>query len=50
MAFIVQELEQARTADYQTSLVAFVNCLVISTSKLIDRIRIRNEFVGKLKL
>ncbi|CAG9765183.1 unnamed protein product [Ceutorhynchus assimilis] len=44
MAFIVQELEQARTTDYQTALVAFINCLIISTSNLIDRIRIRNEF------
>lgn len=47
MGFIVQELEQARTTDYQTALVAFINCLVISTSKLIERIQIRNEFVGK---
>ncbi|KAL1491996.1 hypothetical protein ABEB36_012506 [Hypothenemus hampei] len=45
MAFIVQELEQARTPDYQTALVAFINCLIISTSNLLDRIRIRNEFI-----
>ncbi|XP_066138967.1 inverted formin-2 isoform X1 [Euwallacea fornicatus] len=45
MAFIVQELEQARTTDYQTALVAFVNCLIISTSKLLERIQLRNEFI-----
>ncbi|KAH1022552.1 hypothetical protein HUJ04_011938 [Dendroctonus ponderosae] len=45
MAFIVQELEQTRISDYQTALVAFINCLVISTSNLRDRVRIRNEFI-----
>lgn len=32
--------------EYQTALVAFINCLIISTPRLVDRVRLRNEFVG----
>ncbi|XP_063233866.1 uncharacterized protein LOC134537410 [Bacillus rossius redtenbacheri] len=46
---VVSELRAASAVDYQTALVAFVNCLIISTPQLKDRIRIRNEFIG-LKL
>ncbi|XP_047102012.1 uncharacterized protein LOC124721206 [Schistocerca piceifrons] len=46
---IVSELQNATAIDYQTALVAFINCLLISTPQLKDRIRIRNEFIG-LKL
>ena len=31
---IVEELKQAKSTDYQTVLVAFVNCLIISTPQL----------------
>ncbi|EEZ97607.1 inverted formin-2 [Tribolium castaneum] len=43
---IVQELSRATAVDYQTALVAFINCLIISTPRLTDRIRRRNEFIG----
>ncbi|XP_054270873.1 inverted formin-2 isoform X2 [Macrosteles quadrilineatus] len=46
---VVDELQVATAVDYQTVLVAFLNCLIISTPDLKDRIRIRNEFIG-LKL
>ncbi|XP_075228293.1 uncharacterized protein LOC142328432 isoform X2 [Lycorma delicatula] len=46
---VVTELQQATAEDYQTALVAFINCLIISTPQLHDRIRVRNEFIG-LKL
>ncbi|XP_018047519.1 PREDICTED: uncharacterized protein LOC108686621 isoform X3 [Atta colombica] len=46
---VVDELQKATSEDYQTALLAFINCLVISTPVLKDRIRIRNEFIG-LKL
>ncbi|XP_012532243.2 uncharacterized protein LOC105834370 isoform X1 [Monomorium pharaonis] len=46
---VVDELQKATVEDYQTALLAFINCLVISTPVLKDRIRIRNEFIG-LKL
>ena len=44
---IVSELRTAATVDYQTALVAFINCIIISTPQLKERIRIRNEFIGK---
>ncbi|KAJ8985106.1 hypothetical protein NQ317_019792 [Molorchus minor] len=43
---IVQEIDRATVVDYQTALVAFVNCLIISTPRLADRARLRNEFIG----
>ncbi|XP_017883156.1 uncharacterized protein LOC108626791 [Ceratina calcarata] len=46
---VVDELQNAATEDYKTALLAFINCLVISTPVLKDRIRLRNEFIG-LKL
>nr|CAD7199276.1 unnamed protein product [Timema douglasi] len=46
---VVSELRDATSVEYQNALVAFINCLIISTPQLKDRIRIRNEFIG-LKL
>ncbi|XP_065578323.1 FH2 domain-containing protein 1-like isoform X2 [Artemia franciscana] len=46
---ILKELKNAQTNEYKAALIAFINCLIISTTNLHDRIRIRNEFVG-LKL
>lgn len=43
---VVEELKAASTAEYNTALVAFINCIIISTPQLKDRIRIRNEFIG----
>ncbi|KAJ8918956.1 hypothetical protein NQ315_016858 [Exocentrus adspersus] len=43
---IVQELDRATVVEYQTALVAFINCLIISTPRLTDRARLRNEFIG----
>jgi hypothetical protein len=48
-AVVVRELRDAPTVEYKTALVAFINCIIISTPQLKDRLRIRNEFVG-LKL
>lgn len=52
LQIVVRELQWAlskgqETSDYQTAIVAFINCLIISTPQLRDRIRIRNEFIGK---
>ena len=30
-------------------MLAFINCLIISTPQLKDRNRLRNEFIGKHK-
>ncbi|XP_065209614.1 inverted formin-2 isoform X2 [Planococcus citri] len=50
LKLIVDELRNKENPlDYKTTLLAFVNCLIISTPQLKDRVRIRNEFIG-LKL
>uniref|UniRef100_A0A1Y1M1V1 FH2 domain-containing protein n=3 Tax=Photinus pyralis TaxID=7054 RepID=A0A1Y1M1V1_PHOPY len=46
LTVIVKELDRATAVDYQTALVAFINCLIISTPRLTDRTRLRNEFIG----
>lgn len=46
LRIVVEELQNATAEDYRTALLAFINCLVISTPVLKDRIRIRNEFIG----
>ena len=46
---MVEELRGAdRLSDdeYKTVLLAFINCLIISTPELKDRNRVRNEFIG----
>ncbi|XP_018332237.1 formin-J [Agrilus planipennis] len=45
-SFIVKELDRTTAVDYQTALVAFINCLIISTPRVVDRTRLRNEFIG----
>ncbi|XP_017782508.1 PREDICTED: inverted formin-2 [Nicrophorus vespilloides] len=46
LSVIVKELAEATELDYQTALVAFINCLIISIPRLTDRNRLRNEFIG----
>merc|ERR1712083_666310 len=46
---VVDDLRQAKANEYRTVLLAFINCLVISTPQLKERNRLRNEFIG-LKL
>lgn len=51
LKIIVIELEAPNTPiEYQVALLSFVNCLINATQGLRDRIRIRNEFVGKFEL
>jgi len=44
---VVMELQQADTFAYQTTLLAFVNCLVLVEQNLRKRVRVRNELLGK---
>ena len=49
LKLIVDELQNKENPlDYKTTLLAFVNCLIISTPQLKDRVRIRNEFIGNV--
>ncbi|CAL1261437.1 unnamed protein product [Larinioides sclopetarius] len=43
---VVDELRSSSDLDYLSTVVAFVNCTIISSKSLKDRIRIRNEFIG----
>lgn len=49
-SLIVNELKTAELVPYKTTLVAFINCILVATEELDDRIRVRNEFIGKSKL
>jgi hypothetical protein len=42
----VLELQQADTFAYQTTLLAFVNCLILVEQNLRKRMCIRNELLG----
>ncbi|CAH1777295.1 unnamed protein product [Owenia fusiformis] len=48
-SLISDELNQAKVTAYKSTLVALINCIIISTDNIEERIRIRNEFIG-LKL
>lgn len=43
---VVEELKQTEVADYQTTLLAFVNCVVLGAGSLPTRAALRNEFIG----
>ncbi|CAL8104840.1 unnamed protein product [Orchesella dallaii] len=47
--FIVSELRSGPNVEYQTAVLAFINCMILATPDLHERIRIRSEFIG-LKL
>lgn len=43
---VVEELASAEVMDYQATLLAFVNCIVLGVGSLQGRVAIRNEFIG----
>ena len=47
-SLIIEELRNADATSYKTTLVAFINCILIATESLEGRVRLRNELVGKL--
>jgi len=44
---VVNELDKSSNLEYKVALLSFVNCVIISSKSLQDRIRIRNEFIGE---
>ncbi|KAK3599935.1 hypothetical protein CHS0354_012578 [Potamilus streckersoni] len=48
-SLILDELRAIDNVPYQTVLLEFINCIIIYTEKIEERVRIRNEFFG-LKL
>jgi len=47
LEILVTELQNATAVDYKTAILAFINCLIISTPQIQDRIRMRTEFIGE---
>jgi len=45
-SLIVNELRMAELTPYKITILAFVNCILVATDSLDDRICIRNEFIG----
>lgn len=45
---VIEELRSAEVVDYQTTLVAFINCVILGVSHLQTRVSLRNEFIGEL--
>ncbi|CAL4065974.1 unnamed protein product, partial [Meganyctiphanes norvegica] len=43
---VLEELREAEVVDYQTTLVAFINCLILGAQHLPTRVALRNEFIG----
>lgn len=43
---IVHELRTAELVSYKTILIAFINCILVATEDLEDRVRLRNQFIG----
>ncbi|XP_071086778.1 inverted formin-2-like isoform X2 [Haliotis cracherodii] len=45
-SLIVNELKGAELVPYRTTLVAFINCILVATDDLRERTMIRSEFTG----
>ncbi|XP_050417199.1 inverted formin-2 isoform X2 [Patella vulgata] len=45
-SIIVNELKNAELLPYKTTLMAFINCILVGTDELQERISIRNQFIG----
>ncbi|CRK96966.1 CLUMA_CG010313, isoform A [Clunio marinus] len=43
---VVTELDKTTAIEYKVTLLAFINCVIISAKSLQDRLRVRNEFIG----
>ena len=44
---LLQELRSSETDEYSSCVLAFINCLIASSDSLDDRVRLRNELIGK---
>ena len=45
-SLIINELKTCEMTPYKTTLMAFINCILCAIVDLIERTRIRNEFIG----
>ena len=49
-SLLVDELRGAESDAYRTTILGFINSIILYTDRIEDRVRIRNEFIGKLIL
>lgn len=47
-SLLVNELRSNDLPTYLTSVMAFINCVIIANDDLDERVRIRDELIGKL--
>ena len=47
-SLLVDELRGAESDAYRTTILGFINSIILYTDRIEDRVRIRNEFIGKL--
>ena len=45
---LVNELKTAETIPFKTTVLSLINCIIGGTQELLQRNRIRNEFIGKI--
>nr|XP_006816848.1 PREDICTED: vegetative cell wall protein gp1-like [Saccoglossus kowalevskii] len=45
-SLVVNEIKNIELTAYKTTLMAFINSLIIATDDIIERRRLRNEFIG----
>ncbi|KAL4230753.1 hypothetical protein ACF0H5_011128 [Mactra antiquata] len=43
---IVHELRTTEVVQYKTTLIAFINCILVATEDLEERVRLRQQFIG----
>ena len=44
----MSELEKADLTTYRTTVMALINSIIVANENIRDRVRMRNEFIGKL--
>ena len=47
-SLIANEVKSAENIPYKTTLIAFVNCIIVSNGEVKDRVAVRNEFIGEV--
>jgi len=47
MSLLVNEVRKAELTTYKTTIMALINAIIFANEVIRDRVRIRNEFLGK---
>ncbi|GFN80727.1 inverted formin-2 [Plakobranchus ocellatus] len=45
-SLVINELKSSEMTSYKTSLMAFINCILCANQELMERTRVRSEFIG----